>query len=226
VGRAIALSFGFFVLFAPFVLGFAILWMRRRQRHIEAPSAPPPGQALAGEATRFAFRAYALRCLWMVPSGLFWTVATFGLSPWVAMVGFIVAIWGVFCVGNSVRVWWALRRFPWREHSCRYWLVPGKGNGSPSLVLDPEDSEEDAVLELMAFKWRWGSVAACSGATVWVAGDPDAGCVVAPPGGTYLIWARRPFGRGHRKRLRRIVLKQPAGAVDLAPYAVQLDQPG
>jgi len=222
----VAVAVGLLVIVSPFALGLAVLWLRRRLRRLQPPAAPPSGPALAATATRVAFQGYALRCLWMVPSGALWTAATAWLSPWVASAGFIVALWGLVCVVNSVQIWWYLRRFSWRAQECRYALVPGKGNGHPALVLDPERSEEDAVLEASAFKWRWGRIAACEGATIWVAGDPAKGCVVAPPGGTHLVWARRPFGRRHRKRLRRFVLAQTPGTLDLSPYAVQLDQPG
>jgi len=80
------------------------------------------------------------------------------------------------------------------------------------------------VLGVVSFKWRWRALKDCDRAVVWMAGDPARGGVVAPPGGTYLLWVRHPIGTKRRERLRKAVL------VDGSPTATtgeaQLDQPG
>ncbi|HYG97349.1 MAG TPA: hypothetical protein VD741_09620 [Solirubrobacterales bacterium] len=220
-------AIGLLILVSPFVLGFAIFKLRRRRKRIAEPAAPPPGPALDAEATKVAFWLYALRGLAIVPGGILWTVATFWLSPWVGSAGLIVSFGGVFCVGNAVIVWWRLRRSAWRAHPCRIQAMPGMAGGTRViLVLDPDGSEADGTLELSGFIWRCQQFAGCDGATIWTAGEPARGCVVALPGGTHFAWARRPWGRRNRERLRRVVLKQPLGEVDLSPYAVELDRPG
>lgn len=222
----IAIVFGLLVLGLPFLLPLAMVPLRRRLRRIEPPVVPPPGPALSSKATRVAFELYALRTFWMVPAGLLWMAALNGLSPRVASAGFFVSLFGVFCIWNAARVWWRLRRNPWREHRCRYMRVAGRGNGYPILVLDPERTEDQPVLEIRGFVWRFRRFDACDGATVWVAGDPAGTCVVALPGGTHFMSAGYPLWPGRRERLRRRVLERPLGQADLSPYAVQLDQPG
>lgn len=207
---------GLLILASPLFFGIAILLLRRRQRRILAPAAPAPGPALASPATKVAFRLYALRGLLMVSGGLLWAGALGGLSPLVGSIGLLASLWGVFGFGNAVRVGWRLRRCPWRPLDGLLQSVPGIIGGSKLLLVpDPALSPADELLELVTSRWRWQKFTRCVDATVWVAGDTDRGCVVAMPGGADFAWARRPFWRGERERMRRVLLKQPVTRVDL-----------
>jgi hypothetical protein len=147
-----------------------------------------------------------------------------GLSPAAGSVGLILFVVGLICLANMARIWWFLRRHPWRAWQCGFREVPGVGNGSPTLLLTRSSDEEGFVLGVVSFKWRWRALKDCDRAVVWMAGDPARSGVVAPPGGTHLLWVRRPIGIKRRERLRKAILVDGGPTATMAE--AQLDQPG
>jgi hypothetical protein len=73
-------------------------------------------------------------------------------------------------------------------------------------VLTREEDGREFVLSVVSVKWRWAALTDCDHGEVWLAGDPARGGVIAPPGGTHLLWARRPLLSGRRESLRHRVL--------------------
>ena len=183
--------------------------------------------ALEQEATRVAARWYAARALGIVLGGLVLSAVAGGVSPQVGGVGIVISIIGMSCLCNAARIWWFLRRHPWLVWECRFREVPGFGNGSPTLVLTHPADEGEFVLSVVSFKWRWRALNPCDRAEVWMAGNPARGGVVAPPGGTHLLWVRHPIRAGKRESLRRATVGIPveSGRHNVAAAATQLDQP-
>jgi hypothetical protein len=156
-----------------------------------------------------------IRAAGIVLAGLAFAAAVGGLSPRAGGAGLIISVVGLICVCNAVRIWWLLFRHPWQAWECRFREVPGYANGSPTLVLSQPGDREEFVLGVVSFRWRWRVLNACDRGTVWMAGNPARGGVVAPPGGTHLLWVRHPIFSKRRQSLRRATLQ-----------GAQLDQPG
>jgi hypothetical protein len=91
------------------------------------------------------------------------------------------AFLGLVVLFNAARMWVWLRRHPWRPWPSRFRVVPGFGNGSPTLVLTREEDGREFVLSVVGVKWRWGALTDCDRGEVWLAGDPARGGVIAPP---------------------------------------------
>jgi hypothetical protein len=126
-------------------------------------------------------------------------------AGWLSALGFFIAAFGLLGLVASVRMGWCLRRHPWQAWSCRFRearSLPAP-NGSPTLVIDAPGGHEQFVLSVVSTVWRWRALEPCDGGEVWLAGDPARGGVVAPPGGTQLLVARRPLSAKRRESLRR-----------------------
>jgi len=194
---------------------------------IDPPTNPPDSPALGSKATRVAVRWYAARALGIVLGGLLLSAVVGGLSPAAGSAGILISAVGISCLCNAVRIWWFVRHHPWQAWECRFREVPGFANGSPTLVLIRRTDGEEFVLSVVSFKWRWRVLNTCDRAEVWMAGNPARGGVVAPPGGTHLLWVRHPINADRRESLRRATVCMPteSGRHDVAA-AAQLDQPG
>ncbi len=219
---------GLVLIAAVVVVPIALVHFRRKDAKIEPPADPPAGPAAGERATRVAVHWYAARALGILLGGLVLAAALGALSPAAGAVGLVIALIGLSCIGNAVRVWWFVRRHPWQAWDCRFREVPGFANGSPTLVLTRREDGKEFVLGVVSFKWRWGALNRCDRAEVWMAGDPAKGGVVAPPGGTHLLWARHPIDAGRRERLRRATIddSKEGRPDEVAAAAAQLDQPG
>lgn len=186
----------------------------------------PQGHAISQRETRAALRQYAAHALGFAAGG-FVALLTFaslgaaidkhhrsGSGALAGLAGLSLAVMGVGLgsLFNAARMWRRLRRESWRAWTCRFREVGGSGtpNGTPTLVLSGHSGDEQYVLSVVSTKWRWRKLDACNGSEAWFAGDPRAGGVVAPPGGTYLLWARRPWLARRREMLRRQVAKHSA----------------
>jgi hypothetical protein len=78
---------------------------------------------------------------------------------------------------NTLRMKRPLRAHPGVAWQAAYPEIEmGTPNGNPTLYL----GEHQDALTLVAFNWRWSLVEDIS--SVWLAGDPERGGVVAPPG--------------------------------------------
>lgn len=91
-----------------------------------------------------------------------------------------------------------MRRYPWQDLPVRQSLDSWGGN--PILALGPDGEH---VLFLRAIKQRWGYFVDLD--HVLFAGRPSRGGVISTPDGRHLVWARRPRGARHRRRLARKV---------------------
>jgi hypothetical protein len=168
------------------------------------------GTAYETPATRRWLRRYALRGLLPLVGGIVvLTVmgalidpdgATHGTANVLVPLGSGLAL---VLLGTAVCVWAGaarmgrlLRREPWTPYACRYRNVGGK---QPVLVLEGVGGRH--VLTVLALIWRWRTLDACDGRTVWFVGDPDRGGVVAPPDGAPLLLVRRPRSKLVRERL-------------------------
>jgi hypothetical protein len=178
-------------------------------------------QAIALRETSAGLRRYTVHALGFVVCGLalligggaFVPAGGDGGSPAIAVpigLGLLGVGFGISTLFNAARMWRHLRRHPWRTWPSRFHEVGGGGtlNGNPTLVLGSACGDE-FVLAIVSTKWRWRRLDACDGGDVWLAGDPRAGGVVARPGGTCLLWARRPRLAERREMLRRQVVGQP-----------------
>src|SRR6478609_6351637 len=131
----------------------------------------PTGAALSGKATRVGLYRHAAGAMGIVLGGLVLAAVAGSLSSRAGGVGIVISAVGVLCLCNAARIWWYLRRHPWQAWECGFRVVPGVGNGTPTLVLTgPGDAV--FVLGVVSFKWRWRELNACDRAEVWMAGDP------------------------------------------------------
>ncbi|WP_157845243.1 hypothetical protein [Pseudofrankia sp. EUN1h] len=117
---------------------------------------------------------------------------------------------------NCLRMRWVLARNPWVSRRGRLREVTvNRRIPAPVLILDPGAKAQSraiptgdgpahglaergpngrpTILRLSVSMWRWGRHPSEfeEFTTVWFAGDPRAGGVVAPPGARDLYWARR-----------------------------------
>jgi hypothetical protein len=102
-------------------------------------------------------------------------------------------------------MWWWLRKHPWTNWRCRARRVARSRfatRGSAQLLLHRDD-DVGHVLSVISTIWRWRALQACDDRVIWMAGDPDRGGVVAPPGGRHLVWVRRTTPAKVRERLHR-----------------------
>jgi hypothetical protein len=172
--------------------------------------------------TRAALRRYTFHALAFALGGfvLFVTVAALsaagdsrhgggsGAAAGIAGLLLTAAGIGLASLFNAARMWLHLRRHSWRAWRCRFREVGGGAtNGSPTLVVGGPAGDEEFVLSIVSTKWRWRRLDQCDGHEAWFAGDPGAGGVVAPPGGTCLLWARRPRRARRREMLHRQVVE-------------------
>jgi hypothetical protein len=204
---------GLIGIFAVCALPVLVFMVERRARRVVLPPEPAPGEALATEATRAGFARYCLHSVGIIVLG-FAVVCAFGALGLTALsaMGLIIMSFGIVALLNSLRVWWFLRTHRWEAWDCRFAVVraTGYGNGSPTLVIEKDGRE--CVLGLISFVWRWEAFRECDGKQVWMAGRPEKGGVVAPPGGFHLSWARRPRTSSWRERIRRRVVERPEPA--------------
>lgn len=182
--------------------------------------------ALDDPATRHALRRYRLRSLLALGVGLaVWAGVAVALdtrgarasgSAWLVAVGLVPGLLGALPLLHSVRMEQALRRHPWVEWQLVYRDVAlGTPLSGPTLFLGPNGEH---VLSLVAFSWRWDLVS--HEKTVWLAGSPEHGGVVAPSGRRDLLWCRRPVLRLSRRLLARR-LNAAAPARQLPPSAAR-----
>jgi hypothetical protein len=186
--------------------------------------------------TRAALRRYTARACWPIAAGLALAIVGGGLlrmvggegsggadeqaAGWVGVMGFLLIAFGLVVFFNALRMWVWLRRHPWQPWPSRFRVLPGLGNGSPTLVLTREEDGREFVLSVVGVKWRWKALDDCDRGEVWMAGDPTRGGVVAPPGGTHLLWARRPLLARRRESLRHGVLDEAGGGPPSEPDRV------
>jgi hypothetical protein len=113
-------------------------------------------------------------------------------------IGLVPFAGGVMALINTLRMKRSLRAHPWVAWKAAYREIEmGTPNGNPTLYLG---EHQEHALTLVAFNWRWSLVEDIS--LVWLAGDPERGGVVAPPGGLDLIWCRRPRTRRWRRKIQ------------------------
>jgi hypothetical protein len=172
--------------------------------------------ALDAPGTRQALRQYRLRALVACVAGATaWVLAALlqvatgsphrgGAAAGLALLtvgGFVPLAGGVLGLAHSLRLARALRAYPWVPWESQFREVSlAAPLGEPTLFLGADGGH---VLTLVAFSWRWGPLAEAR--TVWLAGPPERGGVVSTPGGTYLVWCRRPRWQWYRTALLRRV---------------------
>jgi hypothetical protein len=118
----------------------------------------------------------------------------------VVVLGLIPMCAGLVALLHSRRLGRALSRYPWVSWPAQYTLIPwGNDNVAGLLFLGADQTQ---VLGIQGFLWRQRRIKDLS--EIWLAGTPEAGGVVSPPGGAFLLWAHRPARRyehrlmGHR----------------------------
>jgi hypothetical protein len=172
--------------------------------------------ALDAPGTRRALRRYRLHSLVCCVAGVtIWLLAALLVAAtgyphrglwWAFAValtagGVVPVIGGLLGLAHSLRLGRALRRNAWVPWESQFREVSlGAPLAEPTLFLGPDGGH---VLTLVAFSWRWRPLAEAR--TVWLAGPPERGGVVSPPGGTHLVWCRRPRWRWYLAVLRRRV---------------------
>jgi hypothetical protein len=168
--------------------------------------------ALRSRATRRALAAYAGRAIaWIMAARAAIAVARWVEDPpagrdpkgWLAGMGLFALCFGVLWLLNAARLWWWLRRHPWVEWRCTARVVPRSElstRGTPRLLLR-RDGDDGHVVSPICTRWRWPALRECDDGVVWMAGDPERGGVVAPPGGRHLVWVRRTTPAKLRARL-------------------------
>jgi hypothetical protein len=124
----------------------------------------------------------------------------------VGVAGFALVVYGLGSLPILGAYWLHLRRHPWRVYECRFRDTGATFafHGTPVLVLYEEGTEEGRPLVIESLAHRWHALEACDGGQVWFAGRAGRSGVVAPPGGTHLLRARRVRWKRNRDRLLRI----------------------
>jgi hypothetical protein len=173
---------------------------------------PPEGSALAEPATRRALRGYRLRAcaLMLVGAMLYaagWGVERYADLPAAWTLLLILAsgccvVFGLVAHVQATRMRRVLARRPWVACTCRFHeppTVPGGGNQSVLVLIDPAGDGAQHVLAVVATARRARRLRPYDGTKVWYAGNPARGGVVSPPGGGFLLWTRpilvRPWSR-------------------------------
>jgi hypothetical protein len=179
---------------------------------LEPAAAPSSGEpALRIRATRRALLSYVGRAVALLLAARAELVVAkwlehprVGANPsgWLAL-GLVAFCFGLLRLLNAARIWWWLRRHPWTTWPCRARLIRRSrfaSRGSAQLLLHCDD-DAGHVLSVISTSWRWRALRACDERVIWMAGDPDRGGVVAPPGGGHLVWVRRTTPAKVRERL-------------------------
>lgn len=114
---------------------------------------------------------------------------------------FAIALSGIICLLNAVRMTIVVRRHGWVQLSSSFIELRGSGtpNGQPVVTL--EDGDEHWDLTLFAIVWRWRKF---QGSRLWFAGKRGRAGVVAPLNGSTMAWA----GRSMYTRLLRRAAEQ------------------
>jgi hypothetical protein len=112
--------------------------------------------------------------------------------------GLVPLLGGLLGLLNSVRMAVILRHHRWRPSPVQYLEVRilNTPNGIPTLFMG---DDSPSVMTLIAFKWRWRRFQEIP--EVWFAGSPGRAGVVSTPGGTYFVWAHRPWTPVLKRRL-------------------------
>lgn len=125
-------------------------------------------------------------------------------SGWLAALGLLAFCLGVLRLLNAARMWWWLRRHPWTAWQCRARRIARSrfaSRGAAQLLLYRDDADAGHVMSVICSIWRWPALRACDNGLLWMAGDPSRGGVVAPPGGSHLVWVRRTTPAKVRERV-------------------------
>jgi hypothetical protein len=181
---------------------------------LAAPSSSEP--ALRNHATRRALASYSSRAIALIVAARGELVVAKWIenpaarekpSGWLATLGLFAFCYGALWLLNAARMWWWLRRHPWTPWRCRARVIARSrfaSKGSAQLLLCRDDDPAAGhVMSVIAAGWRWPALRACDDGLLWMAGDPDRGGVVAPPGGSHLAWVRRTTPAKLRERLHR-----------------------
>lgn len=173
--------------------------------------ATPAGAALDHAPTATGLAVYRRRAVATLGGATLAVVATVAAAAlgapeglWVRLAGvplglLVVAIWIAM---RTRRMGQVLRDGPWVARLGHYRVAGGGRYSFPNLVLEAEAGRPEAVCSVMALRWTMDDLPEGTN-VVWVAGDPVAYAVVAPPGGADLVPAKVPRWGWWRGRLRR-----------------------
>jgi hypothetical protein len=139
-------------------------------------------------------------------------------GPLVAIVGVLAGLtvaFGVVAIPagvvsrlNSRRIEKVLRRHPWVSWPAQFTFVPsGSDNFVGALFLGADQAQ---VLGVQGFAWRQKRLIGLS--EIWLAGTPEEGGVVSPPGGDFLLKAARPARRYEPRRMAHRPLNDPGSS--------------
>jgi hypothetical protein len=124
-----------------------------------------------------------------------------GLIP---MVAALVAL-----LFNSRRMGRALRRHPWVSWPAEFKVVPRGEGAVEALFLGPDQMR---VLVVNTGLRRHNRLKDLS--EIWLAGTPEAGGVVSPPGGAYVLRGRRPARRLEHELMEHRPVNNPGSPPD------------
>jgi hypothetical protein len=183
---------------------------------------------VSADATQAALRRYTRRALGTIAIGLVAVIAGGSVMElsgypdregvavqaggWLGIAGFVTAVYGMLWALNALRIRRCLRRNPWQIWPCRFDEIPGNGmapNGSPTLVLLGGPDDEQPVLGIVSINTRWRKLDPATATKSGSRGTQPGGGVAAPPGGSLLLWARRPRLASSREARRRHTLERP-----------------
>lgn len=108
---------------------------------------------------------------------------------WLFGLGAVPLVAGLVARARAIRMRRILSAYPWRELPAHLSEVRMPTPNGQLMVLLDNPPGEGPVLSLPTWVWRWRRLLSLELETVWLAGKPDRGAVLAPPGGGELFWA-------------------------------------
>ncbi|MFF9509366.1 hypothetical protein ACF1BU_27440 [Streptomyces sp. NPDC014724] len=148
-------------------------------------------------------------------SAVFCAVFVIGWSmiPTLGGLGVALLVGGAVVRHRARRMRRVLGAGPWVAHTS---VALQRGSGRAVVVLSGPGPSELLPLAPSTVQWRLQLLNG-PGGVLWWCGDPRKGGVLAPPGGTELIWARPVRGR----RARSIAARPQASALHTRPAPSQ-----
>jgi hypothetical protein len=189
--------------------------------------APPDGPAIDHEPTRLALRSYRRRSVAIVAIELGAIIVVLPLlgvtdqnhGAAFAMVavlfvlvvlGLIPMVFGLVLLFNSRRIGRTLRQHPWVSWPAQFKFVPWGEGAVEALFLGVDLTQVLTVHTGLSRRHK-----RLTGLSeIWLAGTPEAGGVVSPPGGALVISARRPAGRLEHELIEHRPVNNPGSPPD------------
>jgi hypothetical protein len=120
------------------------------------------------------------------------------------VLGLFPMVFGLVALFN--RIGRTLRRHPWVSWPAQFKFVP---RGVEALFLGADLTQ---LLTVHTGLWRHKRLTGLS--EICLSGTPEAGGVVSPPGGAYVLWARRPARRPEHELMDHRPLNNPGSPPD------------